>query len=114
MGKKQHCKNHPMVYAEMRCVKCNTPLCRDCCVVEEGKTFCNLDCYNDFADFRRRKDKISGKKDLKIDYGKWAKRLLSLAIIGAIAYYLLVVEGVRSFQDLVDLLNAFIDWYKGE
>ncbi len=111
---KQHCINHPEIYAEVRCKKCNTPLCRDCCIVEEGITFCNLDCYQDFLDFRRRKDQISGKKGPAIDYGKWISRLIILAIVGAAAYYLFVIEGVRSFQDLVDLLNSFVDWYKGK
>ena len=78
------CVNHPNQAAVARCVTCNKPVCSSCAVKASGKTFCSGNCRDNHAKFAGYKE---SKEGLIASLMSYAKLIVALAVIGAIAVF---------------------------
>ncbi len=79
------CLNHPNTPAVARCETCFKPLCEDCIVLQEGKTFCTDTCAQNFSQSGERIAEFD-KNQRKARLRKRIRKLVTLAILAALGW----------------------------
>jgi hypothetical protein len=100
------CLNHPERTAVARCKQCHKPLCQKCAMKMPGGVFCSDECYQKMGSFQDRVDMLDKAKKPGLSLGKLLTRLVTVAIIVAIVYFVFIRGGVRSVGDFVDLVKG--------
>lgn len=101
------CINHTERTAVARCKQCHKPLCEKCVKKMPGGVFCSDECYQNMAAFQNRVKALDRQRKRGFNFGKWLTRAAVLIVVAAALYYVIVVQGVRSASDFIDLLKGF-------
>jgi hypothetical protein len=102
------CLNHPERTAVARCKQCHKPLCQRCVQKMPGGIFCSDECYQKMGGFKERVDQLDQARKPGISIGKWLTRLVVLAVVLGILYYVFIYGGVRSVEDFVELIKGLL------
>jgi hypothetical protein len=73
-----------------------------------GGVFCSDECYQKMGAFQKRVEQLDAKRKRGFPIGTWLTRLVIVAVVAAVLYYVFVMQGVRSVNDLVRLFKGLI------
>ncbi len=73
-----------------------------------GGVYCSDECYQKMNAFQDRVKALDKTRKPGFAFGKLAGRLIGPVIVIALLYYLLVVEGVRSVGDFLNVIQKLI------
>ncbi len=100
------CLTHPDRNAVARCDQCAKPMCATCVVTRAGERFCSEACVTARETYQQREEHTQHRgKAERTSLGEWAVRATLLLLFGAILYYVLVTQHVRSVGDFGDMLR---------
>ena len=102
------CLNHVDRTAVARCKQCHKPLCSKCVIKKPGGIYCSEECFEKMGSFQERVERLDEKPARGFSVGKLVTRLIILAIVVGIAYFVFVVQEVRSIGDLIAMFKALI------
>jgi hypothetical protein len=102
------CLNHPDRTAVARCKQCHKPLCPRCVQKKAGGVYCSDECYEKMGSFQDRVEVLDEQRKAGLSVGKLVTRLVVLAIIVAVLYYVFIKEGVRGVGDFMNLVKGLI------
>ena len=73
-----------------------------------GGVYCSEECFEKMGSFQDRVDTLDKSRKGGLSMGKFVKPIVIVAVVGAILYFVFVVQEVRSVGDLVDMVKGFL------
>lgn len=102
-----YCANHPDLEAVARCKGCRKLLCTKCRIRGHDGWYCSKDCMGRQKRQQQDVQAIDAGRGRGGGLGRILVPIVIIAAVGGAAYWLFGVEGVRTVDDLRNLISSF-------